>query len=532
MDAILPLTSVDSSGALQLGPYVFHQRLGEGGSGQVWRATGPAGEVAVKILGPGADLDDAARARFGREVAALARLDHPNLVRLLDHGVDDELGPYLVLPVLAGVTLRALAGGAALGPDAAVLLARPIAAAAAALHAAGYVHRDLKPENAMIAADGALTVIDLGLAWRDDMTRHTDTGTAVGSVGYMAPEQIEGHRVDAAADVWAIGVMLYEWTCGKRPFARPRASEEATAALVGAFTPLDRADRRAGDPLAALVARCLAPDAQARPTAAEVAQALTAMADARGDDDDAARAALVAAPTDYSARVAPARVATLERDARAALADGRPFAALALCDRAMAYAPERAELVALVAEVEAATVTAAAPAVVAPAVVTDAPTRHARWPWRIGAVAGAAALAVMSVWLLRDEDDAARPRAATAPNVEVTTTTDPGAAEGLSLAKDLFSLFGRAMDADDERRAAVAAGRAIDLPAHRPTTAAGWMALAEQQPAAEALLSVRQALALQPTWRVALERQCRLLTDLDDPGARAACAALAATSAP
>src|SRR5262245_28485716 len=149
-------------------------------------------------------MDEAARARFRREIAALGQLAHPHLVSMLDHGVDTELGPYLVLPLLAGTNLRELVGNRALCPEAALLLIQPIAQATAALHAAGYVHRDLKPENAIASPDGGVKVIDLGLAWREGMTRHTDTGAAVGSVGYMAPEQIEGRPVDTRADVWAL----------------------------------------------------------------------------------------------------------------------------------------------------------------------------------------------------------------------------------------------------------------------------------------------------------------------------------------
>src|SRR4029077_12903712 len=129
-----------------------------------------------------------------------------------------------------------LVAGRALCPEAAVLLALPVIEAAAALHAAGYVHRDLKPENAIASPDGSVTVIDLGLAWRDGMTRHTETGAAVGSVGYMAPEQIDGRRVDGRADVWALGVMIYEWIAGKRPFQRARPTEEAAAVVLGAFS--------------------------------------------------------------------------------------------------------------------------------------------------------------------------------------------------------------------------------------------------------------------------------------------------------
>lgn len=124
------------------------------------------------------------------------------------------------------------------------------------------------------------------------------------------------------------------------------------------------------------------------------------------------------------------------------------------------------------------------------------------------------------VWLIRAP--AAPAPAPPPPAVEITTETDP---EGLDVARDFLSLIGEVMASDAQRKADVAAGRAPPVaPSQRPSTAAGWLALAERQPLAEALLSVRQALALQPTWRPALVKQCEVLTALEDPGARAACA--------
>ncbi|HSK01863.1 MAG TPA: serine/threonine-protein kinase, partial [Kofleriaceae bacterium] len=354
--------------SIELGPYQLLERIGEGGSGQVYRARGPAGPVAIKLLGPASDMDDAARARFRREIAALGQLAHPHLVSMVDHGVDAELGPYLVLPLLAGHTLRELCGNRALCPEAALLLAQPIVQATAALHAAGYVHRDLKPENVIAGPDGSITVIDLGLAWRDGMTRHTDTGAAVGSVGYMAPEQIEGGSVDTRADVWALGVMLYEWIAGKRPFARARPAEEAAAMLLGQFPRLTAADRRCEDELAELAGRCLAVDPAKRPTAAELAASIDAMID-WAEATPAERAAVIADPVAYQARVAPFRVRRMERLAREALDAGKPFAALAYCDRGLAYTPDHPQLLELVARAEGAT--ARAPRGEPAKVVTD-----------------------------------------------------------------------------------------------------------------------------------------------------------------
>jgi tetratricopeptide (TPR) repeat protein/tRNA A-37 threonylcarbamoyl transferase component Bud32 len=367
------MTSSSPASSIRLGSYQLFERLGEGASGQVYRGQGPDGPVAVKVLRAGAELDDAARARFRREARALGEVRAPELVRLLDHGLDDELGPYLVLPLVPGRSLRRLAGGLPLAPEAAILLAAPVARAAAALHAAGFVHRDLKPENAIATPAGDVVVVDLGLAWAEGMTRWTEEGAAVGSVGYMAPEQVEGQDVTPAADVWAIGVMIYEWTCGRRPFARGRASEEAAAVLVGATSPLTAASRRAGEELGQLVAACLARDPAARPTATALAAALEGLIDwiEPGRERDE-RAAVIADPEGYVARVAPFRARRLERLAKEAMAARRPFAALALLDRALAYAPERAELEALVAEVETAAAEVVPPRVAAPDAPGDA----------------------------------------------------------------------------------------------------------------------------------------------------------------
>ncbi len=503
---------------LELGPYQLGERIGEGGSGQIYRALGPRGAVAIKILGPATDLDDAARARFAREIAALGQLSHPNLVALLDHGVDAELGPYLVLPLLAGTTLRALCSRSAVCPEAALLLVEPIVAAVGALHAAGYVHRDLKPENVIAGPDGAITVIDLGLAWRDGMTRHTDTGAAVGSVGYMAPEQIEGAAVDGAADVWALGVMLYEWIAGKRPFARPRAAEEAAAVMLGACPRLDAADRRCDDKLADLVARCLAIDPAQRPRIDELARAIAERIDWT-DADPAAhateRAAAVADVAAYQTRVAPFRVRRVERLAREALAAKRPFVAIACCDRGLAYAPDHAALLALVAEAEAATAPAPEPTPVEPGPGRAAP----RWRWpAIGAIGLAfGALATYALVPARSATydpwaDYVRPPP-TPEEIAHDRELEAGRARDRALASDMIGVLGTAMD----RLAPPATG------SNAPTTADGWLLVAHRQHPAEAAVSLRHALAIDPTRRDVEADLCSALAAADDPAALAAC---------
>lgn len=506
----------------------------------MFRARGPGGVVAIKLLGPASDMDDAAQARFRREITALGQLSHPHLVAMIDSGVDAELGPYLVLPLLAGSTLRDVVGNRAICPEAALLLVQPIAQATAALHAAGYVHRDLKPENAIASPDGGLKVIDLGLAWREGMTRHTDTGTAVGSVGYMAPEQIEGRQVDTRADVWALGVMLYEQIAGKRPFQRARPAEEAAAMLLGQFPRLTAADRRCDDALAELVARCLASDPAKRPTAAELASAIDTLIDWT-DDVATERAAVIADPVGYQARVAPFRVRRMERLAREAIDAGKPFAALAYCDRGLAYAPDHAELLALVAAAEAATagtrpppntpadhiVTAPArPSALAPtsdAVITEttapiaaaAPSQPARkrrpiWPWLVGASVLIWFGAIAAYIVVPDRTPAPAPE----PTLQVDTSNmDPKDRE---LANGLVNIFGRALDKLPDN----APPPKYVTP---PTTASGWLELAATQPPAQAVQSIRQALALSPTWLDAQIALCAALAANKDSGALAAC---------
>ena len=572
--------------SIDLGPYQLLERIGEGGSGQVYRARGPSGPVAIKLLGPASDMDDAARARFRREITALGQIAHPHLVTMIDSGIDGELGPYLVLPLLAGANLRALCGGRSLCPEAALLLAQPIVHATAALHAAGYVHRDLKPENVIAGPDGAITVIDLGLAWREGMTRHTDTGTAVGSVGYMAPEQIEGRPVDARADVFALGILIYEWIAGKRPFARARPAEEAAAMLLGTHPRLTAADRRTDDDLAELVARCLAVDPSHRPSAAELAAAIDAMIDWT-DAPTTERAAVVADPAGYQARIVQFRTRRVERLAREALVAGKPFVALAQCDRGLAYAPDHAALLALVAEAEAATARERPPTagvqlaprpkspseqVTAPLrrresqapPVSDAPAAHAatelhravdsgapreprsldsttvdsgapgetrssttpvavaapseptrkprkKWPILVGAG--------LALWFGAITVYLVIPERTPKPSQGMQVTTTGGMNDGdRQLMGDFIHVFDKALSSQPSTGSTPPPPRGST-----PTTASGWLELAATQPPTEAVASIRQALALSPTWLDAQIALCASLAAAKDAGAIGAC---------
>jgi len=337
------LGTMSSSNASKtvLGAYQLDERIGEGGFSEVFRAHGPDGEVALKLLGE--DVDGETLRRFEREVEVLGRIRHPNLIRLLDHGVDPERGPYLVTPLLAGLTFRDLLPATGLGPEAALLLIRPVLRALGAMHAAGLIHRDLKPENAMIGTRGDVTLVDLGLARGLEQSRLTRSGAVAGSVPYMSPEQIEGADTDTRSDVWSIGVMLYEMVCGRRPFSRERSGEEVAAILSGRFAPLSERDRRTSRELDGLLDACLAADVDARP---EDANALLDEVDALIDwtppSEHRREIVMVISDLDaYHARTAERRIGQLHEHADDLAAD--PFTALAVLDRALAYRPDDEE---------------------------------------------------------------------------------------------------------------------------------------------------------------------------------------------
>ncbi|MBL8625157.1 MAG: serine/threonine protein kinase [Myxococcales bacterium] len=385
--------------------YVLGDVLGAGGGGAVYATRGAGGQaLAIKVI-PHAG-DPTARARAERELAAMIRLEHPSVVRIVDGGVTAEL-TYVVMPRLEGVSLRALLADGGLGPEAAVVLVAGVAAGAAALHAVGLVHRDLKPDNAILTATGQVVVIDLGLALDAAWTRQTHEGAVAGSVPYLAPEQIEG-EVSPASDVWALGVMLYELTCGQRPFGRARAPEEVAAILAGARAPIDELDRRVAPGLAALVDRLLARDRAARPAdAAAVVAALAPWVEA---------ATAGAPPATVARRIVgdraawQAEVAAREADRAVALAAdasarGDAFAAMRAIDRGLAYRPDHPGLAAALAT--ALPAPAAPPVGPTPATVValpappPVPRGGLRWSWLGGGVAILAIGAVVGSQVVR-----------------------------------------------------------------------------------------------------------------------------------
>ncbi|UJR83892.1 serine/threonine-protein kinase PknK [Sandaracinus amylolyticus] len=268
----------------RLGAYRLVEELGRGGMGTVFRARDPSGnEVAVKridaaVPGPGA-VD-----RFLRE--ASARIDHPNVVRTLGAGMDATGRPYLVLELLEGETLDvAFARGIAMDVllDAIVQACRGLTA----IHAAGLVHRDVKPANLFRCRDGAIKVLDLGIATASDGSSGiTASGAIVGTPAYLAPEQARGEvRIDERADVWALGVVLYEGLTRISPFRREGTLATLLAVAVDPAPPLARVAPEVPRAIARVVERCLEKEPAGRwASASDFADALArAMVDAEED---------------------------------------------------------------------------------------------------------------------------------------------------------------------------------------------------------------------------------------------------------
>ncbi len=255
----------------RLGPYQIVAPVGAGGMGQVYRAcdTRLGRDVAIKVISAEAEPTEEQRQRFHREARAVAQLAHPHIASLFDVGHEAGID-YLVTELLEGETLAARIERGPLPIEQCLHLGARIASALAAAHARGIVHRDLKPANVMLTATGP-KLLDFGLAKAfgsgsaitGDSAQSatlTRTGMIVGTVPYMAPEQLEGREADARTDIFALGALLYEMVSGRPAFSAP-----TPVALVGAVLASDppsiRSIRADAPPsLERLIRHCLAKD--------------------------------------------------------------------------------------------------------------------------------------------------------------------------------------------------------------------------------------------------------------------------------
>ncbi|HKH43524.1 MAG TPA: protein kinase [Thermoanaerobaculia bacterium] len=220
----IPAVAFPASGAMRLprdvGPYRLREQLGGGGMGIIYKAedTRLGRTVALKFLPPELTRDPVAKARFSQEARAASALDHPNICTIYDLGETAESALFLSMPCYEGETLRDLLERGPLPLEKAADIARQVALGLAKAHRQGIVHRDIKPANLMITSDGVVKILDFGIAKLAGAAAITRTGVALGTPAYMAPEQIRGDEVDLRADLWSLGVVLYEMLAGRRPF--------------------------------------------------------------------------------------------------------------------------------------------------------------------------------------------------------------------------------------------------------------------------------------------------------------------------
>ncbi|MFD5566048.1 Stk1 family PASTA domain-containing Ser/Thr kinase [Kitasatospora griseola] len=260
-------------GVLLDGRYRVEQRIAVGGMSTVYRGTDTRLDraVALKVMHPSLAGDADFTARFIREAKAVARLAHPNVVNVLDQGADPR-AVFMAMEYVPGRTLRdLLRDRGALSVRAALDVLEPVLAALGAAHRAGLVHRDVKPENVLITDNGLVKVADFGLvrimgAADSSTTAATEAGQLLGTVSYLAPEQISQNApTDQRVDVYAAGILLYEMLTGAKPHTGENAAQVMYRHLHEDVPAPSRTAPAVGRELDALVAAATARDPQARP---------------------------------------------------------------------------------------------------------------------------------------------------------------------------------------------------------------------------------------------------------------------------
>jgi serine/threonine protein kinase len=251
----------------RVGQYEIVERLGGGGMAVVYRAVQqPLGrEVALKALSPELFQDEGFVKRFETEAKTLAKLDHPNILPIYDFEVTEGV-TFLTMPLIRGGTLRDILNRGPLDTLTAWRYLREIGDGLQHAHDAGIVHRDLKPTNVLIHSDGRAMLADFGLARGAGQPTHLTTiGLAIGTPGYMAPEQVMGHEVDRRCDIYAMGVLTFEMLTGRLPFIGSNRMEVAYATVNAPVPSAAKLNNALPDELDVLLAKVLAKDPAQRP---------------------------------------------------------------------------------------------------------------------------------------------------------------------------------------------------------------------------------------------------------------------------
>jgi eukaryotic-like serine/threonine-protein kinase len=278
-----PIEQIETVG----GRYRLGERLGHGGMGEVFAAHDLRldREVALKLLRADLAEQDGMRERVVAEARLAARLSHPHVVGVLDTGEQDGR-PFVVMERLSGRTLRDELADGPLPAERVRDVGLQVLRALAAAHALGIVHRDVKPGNVLDAGVGTWKVADFGIAkWVHADETLTGTGELLGSPSYLAPERIEGQQAEPASDLYAVGVLLYEALCGRKPFEGDDPFALATAIRDGAFAPAGTILPDADPEIVAVIERAMRLDPADRYESAEAMAAALLGEEADRTDD-------------------------------------------------------------------------------------------------------------------------------------------------------------------------------------------------------------------------------------------------------
>ncbi len=323
-------------------------------------------EVAVKVIHHHLRENKEVAARFVSEARAVAKVKHPNIVEVYDVSDADEPERYLVQELVRGTTLRQLiVTQGPLPAEVAAAIAVEIASALDHAHGLGVIHRDMKPENVLLdlpteaqsGPDAVLAprvkITDFGIAKLLDVQGVTSTGQVLGSPAHMAPEQIEGGDVSACADVFGLGVLLYESFVGKLPFDGKNPAQVLRRVLDGTFTPADRARPTIGAGLSQIVNKALARDASDRyQSAAAFGEALKGELSKLGFSEPRREIyEFLSDPAGYGASYEPRLVTELVKRAMSARANKDFVLAASAFNRALAFRPDDPELLRQVAQI-------------------------------------------------------------------------------------------------------------------------------------------------------------------------------------
>jgi serine/threonine-protein kinase len=327
--------------------YRLIEEVGQGGMAVVYRAQDLTlqREVAVKILHPHLLAEPESKVRLEREARAVAMLNHDNILQIFDFSGKDSTSSYIVTEFVDGETLKQFLGRRKLPvPELAAVIIIELGNALQHAHALGIIHRDLKPENVMLRKDGALKLMDFGVAQILDLERMTVTGQILGSPAYLAPEALDGRPLDFRSDVFSAGVMLYQLATGTLPFSGKNPHEVLRRVSEGKFADPRTFNRWITDSLARVIQRALARNPEDRYTniAAMLEDLRTYVSDAGLVHPKEELRRFITEPESYEPVLLPRMVTALVTSGQREQLSKRGARTLELWNRALAFDPENA----------------------------------------------------------------------------------------------------------------------------------------------------------------------------------------------